>query len=357
MLFKKVYSIGLIIFLFAIFFVFRDGFTNLNIFMISFVLNLASMPMMIKFLKKINPGGQPIREDGPDSHLETKKGTPTGGGIVMILWILIISFVFSDFKILAPIYLTIIFFMILGFYDDYLKILKSNSKGISEISKFMAQFFFATIITVFIYKQFPDVTKIYIPFLRDVFDIGPWFLPFGIFIIIASSNALNLTDGLDGLAITQFIVIISFFLLSLFGLSFSGKFLTNEILNLEMIRFLFIILGASISFLWYNTFPAKIFMGDSGSLSLGALIGSLSLIFLMPLMLAIFGSVIVMEVMSVILQVGYFKYTKKKTGEGKRIFLMTPIHHHFEKKNIHENSIVIRMLIFSIFMMIISLQI
>lgn len=357
MFFNKIYSIGAFVFLFSILLILKNGFENLNIFTLCASIGLLIMPFFIKFLKKINPNGQPIRDLGPESHLESKKMTPTAGGIFIILGIMLSSLFFCDFQILMPTYLCLILFLGLGFYDDYLKILKSNSRGISEMTKFIGQFLFSSIIVVLIYLKFPDVTKIYIPFFKQIFDIGIWFIPFGIFIIIASSNALNLTDGLDGLAISQFIIIIGFFILTLLGFSESSKFLTNAILNSEMLKFLTITLSFSIVFLWFNTFPAKIFMGDAGSLSLGALIGALSLIFLMPLMLSIFGAIIVFEVLSVIIQVSYFKYTKKKTGEGKRIFLMSPIHHHFEKKNIHENSIVIRMMIISVIMAIISMQI
>lgn len=357
MLSKKNFIISIFILLIIIFCFFKNGPSNLNILLLSFALNVSLMPFFIDFLKKMNPSGQPIREDGPTSHLQNKKGTQTGGGIFLIFFTICTSLIFCDFKIIWPIYLTLILFISLGIYDDYLKISKSNSKGISEISKFMMQFFFGTIISFLIYKQFPYVSKIYIPFFGMIFDLGIWFIPFGIFIIIASSNALNLTDGLDGLAITQFISIACFFLLTLFGFGKISQFLIEYKLNQEMIKFLFIILGSSFAFLFYNTFPARIFMGDSGSLALGALIGSLSLIFLMPLMLGIFGFIIVIEVLSVIIQVGYFKYTKKKTGAGKRIFLMTPIHHHFEKKNIHENSITIRMFLISIFIIIFALQI
>lgn len=358
---NKTFLFSIILLLLSIFIIFFNQNHYIGIFLFSFSSNMILMPEFIKLLRKLNPNGQPIRQDGPESHILSKKLTQTGGGILLVLLSILISFFYCDFKIILPIYLTLILFTILGFYDDYKKISKKNSKGVSEKFKLLLQLIFSLLITIILYKTVPGIQNIYIPFLSNTIDIGLFFIPFGVFIIIACSNALNLTDGLDSLAITQLIIILLFFGLTILGFSHIGEFLNKIIsisymeINTEIFKFILILLGISFGFLWFNTFPAKIFMGDSGSLSLGALIGVFALIFKSSLILPIIGFIIMLESISVILQVSYFKYTKKKYSEGKRIFLMAPIHHHFEKQNIHETQIMTRMMIFSLISLAISL--
>lgn len=325
--------------------------TNVSILIKSFSISLVFMPKFILLMSKIQKFGQPIRSDGPQSHL-SKKNTPTMGGLFIILMGAILSMIYCDTRfIYIPIW-CLIFYGILGGYDDYLKITKNNSKGLKPRRKLIVQLAMAVFFSILIYYQNPDVTKIYFPFIGQL-DITFWlFFPLSTFVIIGASNAFNLTDGLDGLAITQFFVTATLFIFIALGFT-HHDFITTYYYNKEIAKFLLVMIGTGMSFLWFNAFPAKIFMGDVGSLALGAVIGVLAMMFAMPVILIFSGMIFIVETVSVIIQV----YVFKKSGGKRRFFLMAPIHHHFEKLGIPENRITQAMLITSIIFNLIASQI
>lgn len=303
-------------------------------------------PYVIKKFISLQNGGQPIRDDGPASHLQTKKGTPTMGGFIILA-----SFVFSlilwadlaNLFVWSTIIVTLGFGM-LGFYDDYLKVTKRNTKGISGKKKLLFQTLIAVIAYFMItYASSPELRNILtFPFLKNFFiDLGVFYLIFTVIVIIGASNAVNLTDGLDGLAIGPVIIATCCFALIIYlagNINFAQYLQIPHIQNIAEVCVLCgAIIGASLGFLWYNAPPARIFMGDTGSLALGGMIGTLSVISKHEIVLAIIGGLFVMEAVSVILQVYYFKITG-----GKRIFKMAPLHHHFEKCGWSETTIVIR---------------
>jgi phospho-N-acetylmuramoyl-pentapeptide-transferase len=318
----------------------------------SFASSIIFMPKFILLMRKLQKHGQPIRADGPQSHL-IKKNTPTMGGLFIVVFSVILSMIYCNTHMVYIPILSLIFYGILGFYDDFLKIKKNNSKGLKPKQKLIVQIGMAAFFTFSIYAQNPDITKIYLPFF-GLLDITVWFfLPLGTATIISASNAFNLTDGLDSLAITQFFVIATFFVCVALGLTHHADFINSFFYNKEIAKFLMVTIGVGGSFLWFNSFPAKIFMGDVGSLALGAMLGVISLLFALPLVLIISGIVMVAETISVIIQVYYFRKTKGQ----RRFFLMAPLHHHFEKLGIHENQITQAMLIVSIIFNLIASQI
>ena len=317
----------------------------------SFASGVIFMPKFILLMRKLQKNGQPIRENGPESHL-SKKNTPTMGGVVIVVFCCILSAIYCNTHFVYVPILTLIFYGILGFYDDFLKLKKNNSKGISKSQKFLVQTVLAIFFSFLIYSQNHDVINIYLPFF-GLINITIWgFIPLGTITIISSSNAFNLTDGLDGLAITQYLTIVTFFTCVALGLTHHAEFVNSMFYNVEMAKFMAVTLGVSASFLCLNSFPAKIFMGDVGSLALGALIGVIALMFAMPLVLVIAGIVMVAEVISVIIQVYFFK----KSGGKRRFFLMTPIHHHFEKLGFHENRITQTMFVITVIFSLIASQ-
>ena len=324
---------------------------NISILIKSFSISLVFMPKFILLMNKVQKFGQPIRSDGPQSHL-SKKNTPTMGGLFIILMGAILSMIYCDTRfIYIPIW-CLIFYGILGGYDDYLKIKKNNSRGLKPRQKLIVQLAMAAFFSILIYYQNPDVTKVYFPFIGQ-FDITFWlFFPLSTFVIIGASNAFNLTDGLDGLAITQFFATATLFVFIALGFT-HHDFITTFYYNKEIAKFLLVMIGTGMSFLLFNAFPAKIFMGDVGSLALGAVIGVLAMMFAMPVILIFSGMIFIVETVSVIIQV----YVFKKTDGKRRFFLMAPIHHHFEKLGIHENRITQAMLITSIIFNLIASQI
>jgi len=333
---------------------FRSG----GAFFTSLILCFIFGPRIIAFLKSRQKYGQPIREDGPQTHLDTKQGTPTMGGIMIIFSMLFSLLIWTNLQnpYVWIITFVIVSFSLIGFADDYLKLTKRNSKGVSGKKKLLLQFLFAFIAVVWLQAISPDElsTKLYIPVFKDlIFDLGWFYIPFAMIVMVGSSNSVNLTDGLDGLAtIPIMIAAASFALISYLV----GNTVYSEYLHLpyvegagEITIIASAIVGASLGFLWYNAPPAKIFMGDTGSLSLGALLGCVSLISKNELTLMIVGGVFVIEALSVIIQVYSFKLT------GKRVFRMAPIHHHYEQKGWPEATIVIRFWIISIILAIIAL--
>jgi phospho-N-acetylmuramoyl-pentapeptide-transferase len=313
----------------------------------------------IKYLKSSSHFNQPIRDDGPTSHIIKKAGTPTFGGILIIIGILCSTILWSDIQnifVLICIF-SILSFALIGFIDDFFKIKFKNSRGISAFTKIIFQLIFSLMIFYLVSISTP-VEKRYLlnlPYYKDlIFDISYFYFPFAAIVIIGSSNAVNLTDGLDGLATVPLILVTLTFILITY---LSGNVVFAEylkIVNIKNISEVCILLGATVGsclgFLWFNAPPAKIFMGDTGSLALGALLGTVSLITKHELVLFIAGGLFVLEAMSVIIQVFSFKVF------GKRIFRMAPLHHHFEKKGWEESTIVIRFWIISIILVLIALS-
>ena len=300
----------------------------------------------------------PIREDGPSEHIVKKIGTPTMGGLMILLGVFSGVLLWGDLS--NPYNWFLIFiagsFGLLGAYDDYKKIKKNHSSGLSSKLKFFIQLILA-LIGIFIIYFFSDsneIKNLYFPFFKNlVINIGWFFIPFYLFIIVGSSNAVNLTDGLDGLATVPVILVAACFG---FISYVTGNIVFSDYLQIPYIEgvgeasiFCGSIIGACLGFLWFNAPPAKIFMGDTGSLALGGSLGAVGIITKHEIVLAITGGLFVLEAISVIAQVISFKLT------GKRIFKMAPIHHHFEKKGWPESTVVIRFWIISIILAMIGL--
>ena len=300
----------------------------------------------------------PIREDGPSDHIIKKIGTPTMGGVLILLGLFSGILLWGDLSNQYNWFLIFIVssFGILGAYDDYRKIRFKNSSGISFKFKIISQIILAAI-AIGMLNYFSDnqeLTNLYFPFFKDlVINLGWFFIPFSVFIIVGSSNAVNLTDGLDGLATVPVILVAACFA---FISYITGNIVFSEYLQITYIEgmgevsvFCGSIIGACLGFLWFNAPPAKIFMGDTGSLALGGSLGAIGIITKHEIVLAITGGVFVLEAVSVIVQVLSFKLT------GKRVFRMAPIHHHYEKKGWAESTVVIRFWIISIILAMIGL--
>ena len=300
----------------------------------------------------------PIRDDGPTDHIIKKIGTPTMGGVLILLGLFSGIFLWGD---LSNIYIwfllyIVISFGLLGAYDDYKKIKFKNSSGISFKFKIFSQILIALIgiLILHSFSENEELTKLYFPFFKDlIINLGWFFVPFSVFIIVGSSNAVNLTDGLDGLATVPVILVAGCFA---FISYVTGNIVFSEYLHIPYIQgmgetsiFCGSIIGACLGFLWFNAPPAKIFMGDTGSLALGGSLGAIGIITKHEIVLAITGGLFVLEAVSVIVQVLSFKLT------GKRVFRMAPIHHHFEKKGWAESTVVIRFWIISIILAMIGL--
>lgn len=327
------------------------------------LLALFLSPRVIRILKQ-KQIGEAKKIDGPKSHW-SKAGTPTMGGIIVVLSVFIPVLLWADIKSL---YIILIVFGTLvlsavGFLDDYLKVIRKFPNGLIARYKLMGQILVGLIIGSVIYfsPQFEGINSLTtVPFLKDInFDFSYFYIPVVVFIITATSNAVNLTDGLDGLAIG----IIAIVMLTLAVVSYvSGNAIYSDYLNIiylpgsgELTVYVAALIGASLGFLWYNSYPAQVFMGDTGSLALGGAFGILAVLIKKELLIPILGGIFFLETISVIVQRLYFKYTKKKYGEGKRIFKMAPIHHHFEMLGWPEPKIVTRFYIIAIILAIISL--
>jgi phospho-N-acetylmuramoyl-pentapeptide-transferase len=334
---------------------FRSGGAVLTALLISFFIG----PRCIRWLKEKQREGQPIREDGPESHLLTKKGTPTMGGIMILFSVTVSTLLWAD--ITNPYVWVVLLVMggygAIGAADDYLKLTKRNTKGLSGKAKLALQFMIAAI-AVFWAQQLSPIgyeSHLTVPFFKSVLlDLGIMFIPFAMLVIVGSSNAVNLTDGLDGLAIGPIMIAACCFALIayLVGNEVFATYL--QLHNLkgvgELTVFCAALVGAGLGFLWFNAPPAQVFMGDTGSLSFGGAIGIIAVIVKHELVLAIIGGLFVIEAVSVMLQVASFKLT------GKRIFKMAPIHHHYEKLGWSEPTIVIRFWIIAIIFALIGLS-
>ncbi|PPR48450.1 MAG: Phospho-N-acetylmuramoyl-pentapeptide-transferase [Alphaproteobacteria bacterium MarineAlpha5_Bin5] len=314
--------------------------------------------MIINSLSKFQPIGQPIRIDGPENHIIQKSGTPTMGGILIILSIITSLFLWSDLsnKYVWIGIFTLISFGTIGIIDDYKKIKFNSSQGLRGRTRIFFQIIICFIIIFFIINNLNEKigTTIAFPFFKNfVIDFGIFYFFIGIFIILGSANSVNLTDGLDGLAIVPvMIVAMSFaFIAYLSGNIFFAEYLLISYIpgSGELSVFCGALIGSALGFLWFNAPPAKVFMGDTGSLALGSSLGSIAIMVKHEIVLAIIGGLFVLETLSVIIQVISFKFT------GKRVFMMAPLHHHFEKKGWAESTIVIRFWIITIVLALIGL--
>lgn len=313
---------------------------------------------MIKKLRNMQMG-QFVRDDGPQTHIQ-KQGTPTMGGVLLIFSIMVSMLLWAD---LTSVYSWICIFALLsfgwvGWIDDYKKIVKKQSLGLKAKEKYAYLSLFALIIAIWLYLIADDVAKttLIVPYFKNLnWQMGFWFIPFVYIVLNGASNAVNLTDGLDGLAIMPVVLVATG--LSIFAY-ISGSPVYAIYLNIPAIYgageaavFCTAIAGAGLGFLWYNSHPAQVFMGDVGALSLGASLGTVSVIVRQELIFALMGGLFVAEAMSVILQVGSYKLRNKK-----RIFRMAPLHHHFELGGWHENKVTIRFWIITVVLVLIGLS-
>ncbi|MDI7773749.1 phospho-N-acetylmuramoyl-pentapeptide-transferase [Asticcacaulis sp. EMRT-3] len=304
----------------------------------------------IRWMRAKQGKGQPIREDGPASHLLTKKGTPTMGGLMILAGIAVATILWVDPHSASAwvVFGVTMSFGLLGFIDDYAKVTKQTSAGLTSIQKLLAQSVIAVIATLVImyYSPAPPdaphlATSLVIPVFKNfIWDLGLFYIVMGVVVIVGASNAVNLTDGLDGLAIVPVMIAAGAFVLIAYLVG-NAKFAEYLIIHYvpgagEVAVICAAIIGGGMGFLWYNAPPAKIFMGDTGSLALGGGLGAVAMTVKHEIVLAIIGGLFVVEALSVMIQVGYFKLTRK------RVFLMAPIHHHYEKLGWAESTVVIR---------------
>ncbi len=314
-------------------------------------------PSLIKALKIRQGKGQPIRADGPETHFK-KAGTPTMGGLIILSGVLASSLLWSN---LSNVYVWVVLlvtigFGLIGFYDDYLKVSKTSAKGFSGKSRLILEFMIAGVACymVTLAGEAPFSSSLTFPFFKDLLlNLGIFFIPFGALVIVGAGNAVNLTDGLDGLAIVPVMIAAASFGMIAY---LSGNAIFSNYLQIHFVQgtgevavLCGAIIGAGLGFLWFNAPPAAIFMGDTGSLALGGMIGATAVATKHEIVLAIIGGLFVMEALSVIIQVASFRLT------GKRVFKMAPIHHHFEKKGWTESQVVIRFWIISVMLALIGL--
>ena len=384
---------------------FRAVFAFISALIISFLIG----PKVIRTLKN-HLIGEEIRLNGPESHLQ-KEGTPTMGGMIILLSVILPTILWGD---IGNIYIQIVlistlFMGIVGLIDDYLKVVKKYSKGLIARYKILAQVLLGLFIAFMLINNSPSNilinkvnppdkyykfvqqefhisnTEISVPFMADKrlssiesvkqkitnnedlvdeipsgsIEVGLFLIIICIFVISGSSNSINLTDGIDGLATGLSAIV--FFTLGIIAYA-SGHYNFSDYLNITYIQgsgeitiFCMSMVGACLGFLWYNAYPAEVFMGDTGSLSLGAAMGTIAIILKKEILLVIIGGIFVIEAVSVILQVSFFKYSKNKYGKGKRLFLMAPLHHHYELKGLKESKIVIRFWIIGILLALLSI--
>jgi phospho-N-acetylmuramoyl-pentapeptide-transferase len=333
---------------------FRTGGAVITALVISFVF----FPRLIAWLKSKQGEGQPIRTDGPETHLK-KKGTPTMGGLMILIAVTISTVLWVD---LTNVYTWIVLgvtigYGLIGFQDDYLKLTKRNPKGMSGKAKLIGQVGIGVVaaIAVVLVAQPTLATGLAVPFVKDfVIELGWFFVPVAAFVIVGASNAVNLTDGLDGLAIVPAMIAAGCFGLIAY---LSGNAIFANYLQIhhvpgagELAVFCGALAGAGLGFLWFNAPPAMVFMGDTGSLSIGGALGAISVVTKHEIVLAIIGGLFVLETVSVIVQVTSFKLT------GKRVFRMAPLHHHFEKKGWAEPTVVIRFWIIASILALVGLS-
>jgi phospho-N-acetylmuramoyl-pentapeptide-transferase len=313
-------------------------------------------PMMIRRLT-VHQIGQTIRDDGPETHL-VKAGTPTMGGALLLVAISVSTLCWSDLgnRYVWVVLLVTMLFGAIGFYDDYRKLMLQDPAGLASRYKFLWQSVVALCAAMVLYftAEAPGELQLFVPFFKDlIFDMGPWFLLFTYLVVVGSSNAVNLTDGLDGLAIMPTVLVAG--AMGIFAYV-SGNAQISDYLLMpylpgtgEVVVFCGSIVGAGLGFLWFNAYPAQVFMGDVGALALGAALGIVAVVVRQELVLLIAGGVFVVETVSVILQVASFKLT------GRRIFHMAPLHHHFELKGWPEPRVIVRFWIITVILVLVAL--
>jgi len=355
--------------LFHLLFPLADTFSPFNLFryltfrtggamITALVLSFVYFPTLITWLKSKQGEGQPIRSDGPETHFK-KRGTPTMGGLMILLTVSASTLLWAD---LLNAYVWVVLFVtigygLIGFGDDYLKLTKRNTKGLAGRLKLFWQTGIGLVATLAVSLiAHPSLANhLAMPFLKDfVFDLGWFFVPFGAFVVVSWSNAVNLTDGLDGLAIVPAMIaagclgIIAY----LVGNAVFAGYLQLHYVpgSGELAVFCGALVGAGLGFLWFNAPPAMVFMGDTGSLSLGGALGAVSIITKHEIVLTIIGGLFVLETVSVVVQVASYKLT------GKRVFRMAPLHHHFEKKGWAEPTVVIRFWIIASILALVGLS-
>ena len=330
---------------------FRTIYAMITALIVCFVLG----PWIIRRLEGMQ-AKQIIRTDGPESHLE-KQGTPTMGGLIILTAIILPTLLWAD---LTNSYIWITLFIVvgyglIGFVDDYLKVVKKNTKGLSARQKMFWQVLLAGSVALFLYLLPGFNEMLYVPFFKNFHpDLGIFFIPFVTLVIVGSSNAVNLTDGLDGLAIGPVTINAATYMLFSY---IAGHATLSAYLQIprvvgagELAVICGAMVGAGLGFLWFNSYPAEVFMGDVGSLSLGGTLGVIAVLTKQEILLVIVGGIFVIEALSVIFQVGSYKY------RGKRIFRMAPIHHHFELKGVAEPKIIVRFWIITIILALVAIS-
>lgn len=330
---------------------FRTIYAMITALIVCFVLG----PWIIRKLEGLQ-ARQVIRTDGPESHLE-KQGTPTMGGLIILAAIVIPTLLWADLRN-AYVWITLTIlggYGLIGFVDDYKKVVEKNSKGLSARQKIFWQVLLAGGVAVFLYLRPGFNEMLYVPFFKNFHpDLGIFFIPFAALVIVGASNAVNLTDGLDGLAIGPVAINAATYMLFAYV---AGHATLSAYLQIprvvgagELAVICGAMVGAGLGFLWFNSYPAEVFMGDVGSLSLGGTLGIIAVLTKQEILLVIVGGIFVIEALSVIFQVGSYKY------RGKRIFRMAPIHHHFELKGVAEPKIIVRFWIITIILALVAIS-
>lgn len=339
-------------------------FRSIGAFLTALLFTLLVGPAFIKLLKS-KSAVETIDEDVPEKH-RSKAGTPTMGGLIILCALLFSSLLWNILgnRSILLMFLTTVWLGVFGFLDDYLKNFVKSKKGLLPKYKLYGQISIGLLLTLAIYygsSVGDHVTALQIPFMKDTYiELGWLFIPFVVFFITGTSNAVNLTDGLDGLAAGT----LAFSALGLGVMSYlKGNFIVADYLNLEYLAnageltvFIAALMGTLIGFLWFNSHPAQVFMGDTGSLALGGILAVISVLLKEQIFFVIIGFLFFGETLSVIMQRTWFKYTKKKFGAGRRVFLCAPIHHHYELKGMHESKIVIRFWIIAILLVAVGLS-
>jgi len=315
-------------------------------------------PAIIRWLKLKQGKGQPIRQDGPQSHLITKQGTPTMGGVMMLLSIAIATLLWADLsnRYVWVVLLVTMGYGLIGFADDYMKVTRRSSGGLKGKLKLVAEISIATIAAIWITDiSTPNLTNMLaVPFFKDLLvNLGVLYVPFAVFIMVGASNSVNLTDGLDGLEIVTVIIAAGVFVAISYLIGntvFANYLQVHYVAGAgELAIFCAAVVGAGLGFLWFNAPPAMVFMGDTGSLAMGGALGSVAVVTKHEIVLGLVGGLFVLETISVIVQVVSFKLT------GKRVFRMAPLHHHYEEKGWAESTIVIRFWIIAMILAIAGL--
>lgn len=331
---------------------FRTIYATITALVICFFLG----PWLIRKLQTLQIG-QPIRDDGPDSHF-SKEGTPTMGGILIIFSVVISTLLWSRLTVhyIWLVLLITVGYGLIGFLDDYRKLMNRSSKGVPGKVRLAGEIGLAAIVGIALYLKPGFNSAVTIPFFKTILpDLGWGYIIFSVFIIVGAANAVNLTDGLDGLAVGPATICFATYLLFAYfagNVKFSGYLQIPYVAGSgELAVFCGAMVGSGIGFLWYNAYPAQIFMGDVGSLSLGGALGTLAVLTKQELLLAIVGGIFVVETVSVIFQVGWFK-----VSNGRRIFRMAPIHHHFELKGWPEPKVIVRFWIITIILALVAVS-